>query len=325
MFAKHSGYIFLGAATIACLALANASRARRALLGRRPGKFIEVNGTCLHFLEAGVGMPLLLLHGNGASVEDFTTSGIFGQAAEKYRVVAFDRPGFGRSTRPSGKAWSASAQADLIHAAAGKLGIRHYMVLGHSWGAAVALELARRHPRSVTGLVVVSGYYYPQPRLGLFLSALPALPLAGLAWRHTLLPLLVRLAWPWAMAKIFNPGRVPAEFAGITKELASRPAQLLSISAESALMLAAALLPRLDYRDIVTPTGIVAGAGDKLFDAKRQASRLHAELRGSLLQIVPHAGHMAHHTASQAVLAMIDDVAALGMAPPSRATASSGN
>ncbi|WP_246683423.1 alpha/beta hydrolase [Mesorhizobium sp. B2-1-3A] len=57
-----------------------------------------------------------------------------------------------------GKLWSAREQADLFHEAAASLGIHRYLVLGHSWGAWVALEMARRH-RSVAGLILVSGYY----------------------------------------------------------------------------------------------------------------------------------------------------------------------
>lgn len=129
------------------------SRARRALLSSQRGRFVEVGGVRLHFLEQGSGTPLLL-HGNGASVEDFTTSGLFGAAAARYRVLAFDRPGFGRSTRPPGRRWSAAAQADLIHAAAAKLGLDPYVVPGYSWGRT---EGARGHPRSTGGTVLISG------------------------------------------------------------------------------------------------------------------------------------------------------------------------
>lgn len=192
-------------AGLAGLALYNSARARRALFSHGSGRFIGVTGVRLHVLEQGSGMPLILLHGNGSSAEDFRTSGMFDEAAGKYRVLAFDRPGFGRSTRPRGKWWTAAAQSDLIHAAVAQLGIERHLVLGHSWGASVALQLARRHPASVAGIVLVSGYYYPPPRLGLALAVLPALPVAGGVFRHTLLPLLVRLTWPLAMGKIFRP------------------------------------------------------------------------------------------------------------------------
>lgn len=308
---SRKNLLLLLAATTAGLALYNNLLARRALDARLLGRFIYLGGTKLHFLEAGNGQPLLLLHGNGASAEDFTTSGIFDRAAARYRVLAFDRPGFGMSTRPAGRPWTAAAQADLIDAAVAKLGIERYMVVGHSWGAAVALEMARRHPRSVAGVVVVAGYHYPSPRLPLAISALPAVPLLGTVLRHAVLPLLVRLSWDWAMKKIFHPATVAIPFATTTRELASRPSQLRSISAESFLMLASALFPNRRYADIAVPVGIIAGAGDQLFDAQAEALRLQSEISHSLVEIVLDAGHMVHQSSPQAILAMIDKVAAL--------------
>ncbi|MER9330831.1 alpha/beta hydrolase [Mesorhizobium sp. M0488] len=81
-------------------------------------------------------------------------------------MLAFDRPGFGRSSRSQGRSWSAGEQADVIHDAVRNLCIEKYLVLGHSWGAWVAIELARRHAPSLAGIVLVSGYY-PPPRLAL--------------------------------------------------------------------------------------------------------------------------------------------------------------
>lgn len=307
---KKNLLLLLATATIA-FSLYNGLLARRALAARPLGRFIHLRGMKLHFLEAGTGQPVLLLHGNGASAEDFTTSGIFDKAAARYRVLAFDRPGFGMSPRPAGRPWTAAAQADLIDAAAMKLGIERYMVVGHSWGAAVALEMARRHPRSVAGVVVVAGHHYPSPRLALAISALPAVPLLGTVLRHAVLPSLVRLNWRWAMKKIFHPATVAMPFATATRELASRPSQLRSISAESFLMLASALFPNRRYADIHVPVGIVAGAGDQLFDAKAEALRLQSEISQALVDIVPDAGHMVHQSRPDAVLAMIDKVAAL--------------
>src|SRR4051794_1696772 len=43
---------------------------------------------------------LVLLHGNGSMIQDFESSGLLAMAAKKYRVIAFDRPGFGHSERP---------------------------------------------------------------------------------------------------------------------------------------------------------------------------------------------------------------------------------
>ncbi|WP_288142359.1 alpha/beta hydrolase, partial [Mesorhizobium sp.] len=70
------------------------------------------------------------------------------------------------------------------------------------------------------------------------------------------------------------------------------------------------------YKELSLPTGIVAGAGDRLFDAQGEAIRLQAEIHGSFLDIIPQAGHMVHHAAPQAILAMVDKVAAAGSGEP---------
>ncbi|WP_246683424.1 alpha/beta hydrolase [Mesorhizobium sp. B2-1-3A] len=68
------------------------------------GRTLRVDGVELRLIEKGRGPPLLLLHGNGSAAEDFAISGILDQASYKYRVLAFDRPGFGGSSRPRGQA-----------------------------------------------------------------------------------------------------------------------------------------------------------------------------------------------------------------------------
>ncbi|MER8593504.1 hypothetical protein NKH33_18090 [Mesorhizobium sp. M1182] len=51
------------------------------------------------------------------------------------------------------------------------------------------------------------------------------------------------------------------------------------------------------YNDLLLPAGIIAGAGDRLFDAKAEALRPQSEIPGSVVDIIPQAGHMVHHTA----------------------------
>jgi pimeloyl-ACP methyl ester carboxylesterase len=68
---------------------------------------------------------------------------------------------------------------------------------------------------------------------------------------------------------------------------------------EAALMLAAALAGghSARYKELSLPTGIVAGAGARLFDAQAGAIRLQAEIPRSFVDIIPQAGHMVHHAA----------------------------
>jgi pimeloyl-ACP methyl ester carboxylesterase len=85
-------------------------------------------------------------------------------------------------------------------------------VLGHSWGASVAVALALRHPKFVAGLVLASGYYYPTVRGDVLLLSATAVPVVGDILSHTVAPLLSRLLWPLLVKKIFAPAPVPNKF-----------------------------------------------------------------------------------------------------------------
>src|SRR4051812_27497011 len=64
------------------------------------GQFIDVDGVRLHYVERGKGEALVLLHGKGVLANDFALSTLQDHAARPYRLIAFDRPGFGHSDRP---------------------------------------------------------------------------------------------------------------------------------------------------------------------------------------------------------------------------------
>ncbi len=100
-------------------------------------------------------------------------SGLIDRLAQHHRVVAFDRPGFGYSERPRDRLWTAAAQAELLNKAIGQLGLERPIVIGHSWGTLVALELALRANAAVQKLILVSGYYFPTARLDAALAAPP--------------------------------------------------------------------------------------------------------------------------------------------------------
>ena len=148
-------------------ALLNRHLAKKAERDNPPaGRFLEVNGVRLHYVERGAGDPLVLLHGNGSMIQDFESSGLIDLAAKNYRVIVFDRPGFGHSDRPRNVVWTPDAQAELIKRALEQIGVSNAIVLGHSWGASVAVALALKYPDLVRGLVLASGYYYPTVQAG---------------------------------------------------------------------------------------------------------------------------------------------------------------
>ncbi len=297
-------------AALALSALVNRYLAKKAERANPPiGRFITVNGVRLHYFERGTGTPLVLLHGNGTMIEDFQCSGLIDLAAKKYRVIAFDRPGFGHSERPRRTMWTPAAQADLIAAALEEIGVPRAIVFGHSWGTLVALALAMKYPQEVRALVLASGYYYPDARADVVILSPPAIPLIGDLLSHTISPLLSRLMWRLLLRTIFGPSPVPEKFKQeFPEEMAVRPSQIRASAAESALMIPSTHTLRKQYRLLQMPVAIVAGAEDRLIESE-QSAHLHRDIPHSTLRCVPDTGHMVHQTATAEMMSAIDMVA----------------
>src|SRR3954465_2922067 len=153
-----SGTFVRFAAGAAALAAASAVVQRRVRSAERVhhplGRFVTVAGVRLHYVEQGDGPPLVLLHGLGSMVEDFLLSGLVREAAKRYRVIAFDRPGYGHSERPARWRFGAAAQARLFYKALHALDVHNPIVFAHSWGTLVAVSMALQYPGAARSLVL---------------------------------------------------------------------------------------------------------------------------------------------------------------------------
>jgi pimeloyl-ACP methyl ester carboxylesterase len=294
----------LGLAALASTAAWTASRARRAERDNPPlGRLLKVDGTRLHYIERGTGDPLVLLHGNVVRLQDFVASGLIDQLAERHRVIAFDRPGFGHSDRPRDRLWTAAAQAELLHKTFAALAVHKPIVLGHSWGTLPALELALRSTAEVRKLVLVSGYYFPTARLDVPIAATPAIPMLGDVMRYTVSALLARLMLNRTVKAMFSPQPVPAHFvANIGREMMVRPSQIRANAEDAAFMIPAAASLSKRYDQLTIPVVILAGDADKVVDPNGHARRLHAKLLNSELHVLPGLGHMLHYFAPEDIV-----------------------
>jgi pimeloyl-ACP methyl ester carboxylesterase len=169
----------------------------------------QVRGLRIESIVAGSGgSPVVLLHGLGANKVSFlpTLDGL----ADRFEVHALDLPGFGKSSKPlpTGRRYTMTWMADVVHGYLVRNGIRDVHVVGNSMGGRIAIELALRHPRSVRSVVGLGAAvaFDEYQRFG------PLLRLTRPHWVGAA-PLPMRLPWVEAgLRELFHdPTRVPAD------------------------------------------------------------------------------------------------------------------
>jgi pimeloyl-ACP methyl ester carboxylesterase len=119
------------------------------------GRFVEIDGQRIHYLDQGEGPCLVLIHGLGGQTGHLTYD-LVDRLTESFRVIVVDRPGSGHSPAFRQGKSGLSRQASLIAALMEHLKLGPSLILGHSLGGAIALALALDNPALVRGLVLVS-------------------------------------------------------------------------------------------------------------------------------------------------------------------------
>lgn len=239
-------------------------------------------------------LPLLLLHGFGASTFSFRL--VLPVLAADRMVVAYDRPGFGLSERPRRGDWhpadwprhspySPEGQADLAVALLDRLDIERAVVLGHSAGGAIAGLAAARHADRVGGLVLVDAAMAGPHRWALSLARLPGMRPALAAGARTTVKLMGRFfAQAW-----HDQGTMPAE----TVEGYVAPAQLPGWEDALMEMMAAGPLPDIPtaLAALDKPVLVLWGEHDRIVPLEHGRS-LAARLSRGELEVIPCCGHM---------------------------------
>ncbi|MES2962333.1 MAG: alpha/beta fold hydrolase [Bdellovibrionota bacterium] len=107
-------------------------------------RYIEVDGVKLHYIQAGEGSDVVLLHGIGASI--FIWRFLFPILQMRHRLTAIDIAGFGKSAKEARLDYGLDSQTELLLKAVEKIGIEKAFLVGSSMGGAIALWMARRAP-----------------------------------------------------------------------------------------------------------------------------------------------------------------------------------
>jgi pimeloyl-ACP methyl ester carboxylesterase len=118
-------------------------------------RFAEVNGTKLHYLAAGKGKPVLLLHGYAQTSHMWRP--LIAELASTHTVIAPDLRGFGQSAKPEG-GYTKKSLAQDVHALMASLGHQRYGLAGHDIGLMVAYALAAQYPAEVERIALMDAF-----------------------------------------------------------------------------------------------------------------------------------------------------------------------
>ena len=124
-------------------------------------KFIEIDGTMIHYRDQGSGPPLVLVHGMVSSLH--TWDGWQTYLGGKYRIIRFDVPGFGLTGPLAQGEYNAETYVRIIDQLLNKLGVNEKITLaGNSLGGFMAWNYAARHPERVDRLVLLDAPAFKQ-------------------------------------------------------------------------------------------------------------------------------------------------------------------
>lgn len=271
-------------------------------------RFAQLSDVRIHFkLYSDGPRNMLLLHGLGASTYSWRQM-VGPLAALGARVVAFDRPAFGLSSRPVDGEWRGAnpyaleSQVEQTIALMDRLGMAQAVLVGHSAGARVACSAALRHRERVQALVLESPAIYEE-------GGYPAwiLPLLRLPQLRRIGPLLVRsiarreaalVRRAWHDPSLVTPAILEGYAVPLRVENWDRALWELTL-ADAPHDLASQLA------HIAVPTLVIGGDDDHIVPTASSV-RLAGAVPGAELAIVPDCGHIPHEEKPAEFLAAVE-------------------
>ncbi|WP_244649847.1 alpha/beta fold hydrolase [Sphingomonas sp. CFBP 13706] len=286
--ARAAGLALSVVAGLALFARLAANRVERRVPA--DGRFIEIDGRRMHYLERGTGPAIVMIHGLGGQMRNFGYA-LLDRLSADHRVILIDRPGSGYSA-PIAQA-NIRAQAAHVAAFITAMGLDRPLVVGHSLGGAIALALALDHPQQVGGLALIAPLTQPLatvPQIVATRAIGTRAMRSALAW--TVATPAALLARPSGARMVFAPDPVPDDFA--TRgggALIGRPSAFAGAAAD--LAAANANLPAMvaRYPSLSVPTAILFGRDDAVLDPLAHGRGLANACPAAALTLVA-GGHM---------------------------------
>jgi pimeloyl-ACP methyl ester carboxylesterase len=274
------------------------------------GRFIKVRRMRQHVVElgtaAGDAPPIVLIHGAGVNLEDMRLA-LGEPLSARHRVVLVDRAGLGWSKRKTRDDSAPQFQAAILREVLDQLGIARAIIVGHSWGGALAASFALDYPDRTAALILLASPFYPHAHPMLSLYALFATPIVGWIYARTLaLPLSLPFVG-LALGSAFLPQLPPRDYRKRSAALLLlRPSTFLA-NARDMANLKRNLEPQpARYPGLSMPTLVMAGTADFIVAPQLHAVPFAAAVPHAKLVTLPGVGHMVHYAATERVVEEIE-------------------
>jgi pimeloyl-ACP methyl ester carboxylesterase len=268
------------------------------------GQFIEVMGNRIRYFQTGAGQDILLIHGCPGSIEDWDP--IIGPLSQTFRVTAYDRPGHGYSGA-EGALYTYDYNATVALALIETIRLRDVVVVGHSYGGAIAMSMALARPIDVRSFVVVDSSLYGLPRQPDPVYRALAIPVFGMGLARWLAPWLGPVKIRAELQGLFPTGQLPEDFLALRTAMWTQPKVAVATAKENleASEGLAAMSPH--YPGIEHPVFVMAGEADP--HRRSAAEMLRRDVARAQLFLVRGGGHYIQFQDVPGVLAVIGQAA----------------
>lgn len=285
----------------------------RAFARRFPniGEMIDIGGYRMNSVHRPAGgqadlLPVVFIHGASGNLLDQLHA--FAPSLDGRAEMLFvDRPGHGYSERGGTENDRPDGQAAAIARLMDRRGIDRAVIVGHSFGGAIAASFALHHPEKTAGLLLLAPATHPWPGGIDWYYRLTALPFVGWLFAHTLVMPLGRRRIDGGTRSIFFPNPRPDDYIDKTgPHLVLRPSTFRSNARDVANLHAyvAATAPR--YREITAPTVIITGDSDGVVLADIHCRGLARDIAGSELLWIGNLGHKPDYVVTDVVVAALE-------------------
>lgn len=261
------------------------------------GEFVSYKGGQLHVIEAGKGAPVLLIHGASANAREFTFTLQPELAGSDVHLMMVDRPGHGYSDRFDG-AWQLGEQSKAMARVVTDKSEGPVVVVGHSFGGAVALRFALDYPELTKAVVLLAPVTHDWGEGGItWYNSAASAPVIGSAFSQ-LAPLVGPKIARSSLNGLFSPAPVPEGYADkLGVDLLFRPPNFRANAKDMVSLKSEIQKQQARYADeIAVPVIVFSGSYDTVIKPKLHAARLVREVPGHVVLVkLTDEGHMPHH------------------------------